>query len=194
MKKSVYLLSIFTIIIFLFIGCFPQDQEEPDHKTDGVDNSQVSEGAIEAEEGMFVGDHVKDFYIENNNGKGVQMSELTGKVTILNFWTSWSLESEYVNAIFSECSDIFSDSIYIASVNVTAVEGHNLEYVIKYIRSKGYEFPIYFDLEGDVAKQYLIRSFPTTYIIDTDGTIANIYIGEIDKEEFFDEIRKLINE
>lgn len=196
MKRSIhYNLMIIFMIMLLFVGCsntnntVPNDMPEEDNT---VQENLDEEGEVGS--GVFEGDTIKDFYIEDNSGNGIRLSELVGKVIVLNFWTSWSMESESVNTILSECSDTFNDSIHIVSVNVTAVEGHNLEYVIKYIRSKGYLFPIYFDLEGEVAKQYLVRSFPTTYIIDADGTVKNIYIGEINKEEFLNEIRNLIDE
>lgn len=195
-KRNICLFCIVLLLVFL-AGC---TFNEPDESTDPnveVDNSQESGNAAQGSEvdsgeaGIFEGDKAKDFYIEDNSGNGIRLSEVSDQPAILNFWTSWSVESESVNAILSECYETYKDNIEFISINVTAVEGNNLEYVIKHIRTKGYEFPIYFDLEGNVAEKYWIRSFPATYLIDKEGSVSKIYIGEIDKDELMDEIKNI---
>ncbi len=197
MRKNIFvILFVLAVPLFFLPGCSGSDMSESDsQKMDEINEEKETENKDDIREsGIFEGDMLKTFYLEDNSGNSVSSSDLIGSVTLLNFWTSWSLESEAVNDIFSDCANTFKDTVNIVSVNVTAVEGHNLEYVIKYIRDKGYEFPIYFDLEGSVAKKYLIRSFPTTYLIDEKGYIANIYIGEIDEKDFIAEIKELLND
>ncbi len=196
-EKGIFIIFVFVITLFLFIGCSktgPSEglAEELDSQKDMIEDAESIDEDNEA--GVFEGDKIKGFYLEDNSGNSVRSSDLTGKITLLNFWTSWSLESEEVNALFSDSYKKFEEAINIVSVNVTAVEGHNLEYVIKYIWNKGYDFPIYFDLEGDVAKQYLIRSFPTTYLIDKEGYVTEIYVGEINEADFTKKVKELIDE
>lgn len=193
-KRSTYLLVIVVFSILLF-GCTPPDGNEsvdPDSEAESTEDGDLinEEDALD-EAGVFEGDKAKDFYLEDNQGIGIKLSEVSGKPIILSFWTSWSVESESVNALLSECYKTYKDEVQFISLNVTAVEGNNLEYVIKHIRLKGYEFPIYFDLEGEVAEKYWISSFPTTYLIDKNGYVSKIYIGEVEKEELYDEIKKI---
>ncbi len=191
--RNFFLITFFILAfsVFFLSGCFGNDMSEPKaEKTDEINNENDTDDQSDA--GVFEGDLLKSFYLEDNSGNSINSSDLAGKATILNFWTSWSLESENVNELISDCYKMFEDTIHIVSVNVTAVEGHNLEYVIKYIRNMAYEFPVYFDLEGDVAKKYLIRSFPTTYLIDEEGYIAKIYIGEINEKDFVNDIKDLV--
>lgn len=199
MRRSRYCIVILLaiIIILLLLGCTVEDRENEllneneESNEEGV-NPQEEESLEES--GVYEGDKATDFYIEDNSGNSIQISGLKGKTILLNFWTSWSVESESTNTIISECRKTFKDDLEIISVNVTAVEGNNLEYILKYIEAKGYNFPIYFDLEGDVAESYLIRSFPTTYLINNEGYITKIYIGEINENELIGEIRDLIEE
>ncbi|MCG8483907.1 MAG: TlpA family protein disulfide reductase [Clostridia bacterium] len=193
-KKYTFL--FFIVLLIFLIGCTPIDTGEPVKpgvETDDPENNNegLNDGEQLDEAGVFEGDEAKDFYLEDNKGNGIRLSETFGEPIILNFWTSWSVESESVNMLLSECYETYKDKVQFISLNITAVEGNNLEYVIKHIRLKGYEFPIYFDLEGEVAEKYWIRSFPATYLIDKNGYVSKIYIGEIDKEELFDEIKKI---
>ena len=197
MKQSkLFIIFVFVITLFLFIGCAEtgrpeQLPEETEVEEDIIDGRKYLD---DQSAGVFEGDKIKSFYLEDNSCNSVRSVDLKGKVSLLNFWTSWSLESEAVNDILTDYNKRFEDVMNIVSVNVTAVEGHNLEYVIKYIRNKGYDFPIYFDLEGIVAKQYLIRSFPTTYLVDKEGVVAKIYVGEINEKDLMKDIKELTDE
>lgn len=195
-KKNIGLFFIVLLVIFL-AGCAFNNSDEPTDPNVDVDSGQEDDDTAQSSEadsdeaGIFEGDVAKDFYIEDNSGNGIRLSEVSNQPVVLNFWTSWSVESESVNAILSECYETYKHNTKFISINVTAVEGNNLEYVIKHIRTKGYEFPIYFDLEGNVAEKYWIRSFPATYLIDKEGSVSKIYIGEIDKDELIDEIKNI---
>lgn len=194
MKKNTYLIFIGILVVILFIGCTSLEMSDSINDKIDTENKQQhnkDEDDQLNETGVFEGDKAKDFYLEDNSGNGIQLSQTFGSPIILNFWTSWSIESESVNTLLSQCYKVYKDKVQIISLNVTAVEGNNLEYVIKHIRTKGYEFPIFFDLEGNVAEKYWIRSFPTTYFIDKNGFVSKIYIGEINKEELFDEIKQI---
>ena len=194
MKKHLIFILILTMVM-LYTGCSKDNTPEDPSGSQSVaeDNIIDSKGNdIGKESGVFEGDKAKDFYIEDNSGRGIRLDDLAGKVTLLNFWTSWSLHSESMNNLISEFHEIFGDNINIVSVNVTAGERPNLEYVLKYIETNDYQFPIYFDLDGNVAKTYLVRSFPTTYIIDSKGYVSRIYVGEAEKEDYLQYINALI--
>ncbi|NLK72703.1 MAG: redoxin domain-containing protein, partial [Clostridiales bacterium] len=104
MKKHLIFILILTMVM-LYTGCSKDNTPEDPSGSQSVaeDNIIDSKGNdIGKESGVFEGDKAKDFYIEDNSGKGIRLDDLAGKVTLLNFWTSWSLHSESMNNLISE--------------------------------------------------------------------------------------------
>jgi peroxiredoxin len=55
--------------------------------------------------------------------------------------------------------------------------------VSKFIAANGFTFPILLDSVGDVARQFQVNSYPTTIIVDRNGTIQTIHNGLITAEQ-----------
>ncbi|MFV0517599.1 MAG: TlpA family protein disulfide reductase, partial [Aminipila sp.] len=56
------------------------------------------------------------------------------------------------------------------------------EEVTTFLEENGYTFPVVYDLTGDVLSDYYINAFPTTFMIETDGTIYGYVSGSLTKE------------
>ena len=44
----------------------------------------------------------------------------------------------------------------------------------QFLTDHGYTFPVVMDTTSDVFYQYMIRSFPTTFMIDKDGNVFRV--------------------
>lgn len=60
------------------------------------------------------------------------------------------------------------------------------------MKKKGYEFPIYYDKDGDAAKTYGVESIPLTLFIGKDGKVAHTYTGAMTKTQLYNYIEKII--
>ncbi|QTD41202.1 redoxin domain-containing protein [Sporosarcina sp. Te-1] len=145
-----------------------------------ADNVAVAE---DGDTGLGQGDIAPDFHLETSDGTVIKLSELKGKKVILNFWASWCppckaemphMENYYKN--FSE-----DDNVEIVAVNLTSAEKLGLKGVEDFIDSYGLTFPIPLDKEGEVSEQYQVYYMPTTFMIQTDGTIAQKIVGPMDE-------------
>lgn len=188
MKKR-YLLIIIILLILLTTGCNRSkvENKEPENNVLPKPEEEV------IKDSFYIGDPYKDILLDNNSGNSEKLSSYLGKPILLNFWVSWSHGSKKFNDMLKEYYVEIKDDIQVISINVTAIENNNLEYIIKYIQSEGYPFPVYFDLDGQISRDYLIRSFPTGYIINKQGVIDKILIGDVDEELFLLEIEKAIS-
>ncbi|MGU3194989.1 redoxin domain-containing protein [Bacillus sp. WBUNB001] len=83
-------------------------------------------------------------------------------------------------------SDYKKNNIIIIGVNLTDNES-NTKQVKDFTKQYKISFPILLDTKGEIRKQYKIITIPTTYIIDSNGIIAENVIGPIT----YDKIKKL---
>jgi len=118
-----------------------------------------------------------DFNLTDINGNRVRLSSHEGKVILLTFWATWCPPCRSKMPTLEVLHKKMTDSNFIViAVNIQ----ENGSVVRDFIHSNGYTFPVALDANGEVARQYRIRSVPTTYIIDKKGKIAGVSMGTKD--------------
>ncbi|MBU3812478.1 MAG: TlpA family protein disulfide reductase, partial [Candidatus Niameybacter stercoravium] len=65
------------------------------------------------------------------------------------------------------------------------------EEIIEFIKKEGYTFPTLFDESMELAYKYYINAFPTTFLINKDGTVEGYASGMLTKETMKEIIEKL---
>lgn len=110
-----------------------------------------------------------DFTLKNGKGEDVTLSSFKGKTIIVNFFGTWC---EYCNEEMPVLQRIH-DNDQDVQVLMIATPGHggegSQEYVEEYMQKKGYSLPILYDPDLSVTQKFLIRGYPSTYIIQPNG-------------------------
>jgi len=140
-----------------------------------------------------VGKPAPDFTLTDLNGKTVTLSSLRGKPILINFWATW-------------CGPCFKEMPYFQSVNNTYVPkgltflsidtGEAPSRTSGYMEKNAFSFKqVLVDSKGDVALKYGIQFLPTTIMIDANGIIKLLKIGEfVNLEELENEITTNLGE
>ena len=146
---------------------------------------------LEDKPGLKKGDTPPDFELSTLDGDVVKLSDLKGKKVVLNFWASWcgpcKAEMPHMQKYYKKNSK--KKNVEILAVNLTTGEKMGIEGVEKFIDAYGLTFPIPMDSKGIVGDQYQVMTIPTTYMIETDGTIAHKIIGPMDEKK----LKELVN-
>lgn len=188
MKRRVFgmFISVFIIIIMLAIT-IKTNFISKDKRTDGtVKFEEYSNGTIEDSSDELVaadfnsklkkGTMVPSFKLKNLSGETISLSDYKGKKILLNFWASWCPpcreEMPYIQKYYEERAD--KSNVEVITVNMTKHEQGDIERVEKFIEEHKLTFPVLLDENGEIMNLYNIRAFPTTYIINEDGMIADI--------------------
>lgn len=126
--------------------------------------------------GQEVGEKAPEIELKDNNGKKVKLSDLQGKVVLIDFWASWcgpcrrenpnvvEAFSKYHKSKFTNAKgfEVFSVSLdKNEQAWLEAIKKDNLNW-----DSHGW------DKSGEFAKQYKITSIPMAFLIDGEGKIV----------------------
>lgn len=136
--------------------------------------------AGEAQVGIKRGNAAPDFELTDLDGNPVRLSDYAGKKVVLNFWATWCppcrAEMPHMEKIYKKGEDTV-----VLAVNLTHTEessGDAQAFAQEYQLS----FPVVLDQDGSVSGRYRIVAYPTSYIIDSQGIIRDIYQGAINDE------------
>jgi thiol-disulfide isomerase/thioredoxin len=116
-----------------------------------------------------------DFDLEQMSGGTVKLSDLRGKVVVLDFWATWCGPCKMTMPLLNQFyTDGRAEDVLLFGVNVWERGGR--EPVQKFVESKGYKFPILYGT-NELAESYGVRGIPTMFVIDKDGKIAHRHVG-----------------
>ena len=119
-----------------------------------------------------------DFTLERLDGEEIRLSDLRGKVVLLNFWATWCPPCRSEMPAFQEAyADYEEEGFVILAVNATRQD--TPEKVVAFIAEYGLSFPVVLDEKGEVNQLYLVQSLPTSFFIDEEGIIQEVVIGGI---------------
>jgi thiol-disulfide isomerase/thioredoxin len=107
----------------------------------------------------------------------LKLSELKGKVVLLNFWATWCPPCrEEIPSMMKLNSTLAGKPFQMVSVSIDAGGIPDIE---AYFKESGYSLPTYTDLNGDAQKVYGITGVPESFVIDKNGMIVKKVIGPL---------------
>ena len=152
--------------------------------------AQLSHGAVARE---LAGSEAPDFALKSTTGENLRLSEFRSEVVALVFWASWCGDCRTQLPALQRLQQQFAgDGLRLVSVN--------LDHDLKSARSSAADlrvaFPVLFDEQGEVGRQYDLQDLPALVLIDRDGRVRSRRDGReaLDEGHLVDEIRTLLAE
>ena len=131
-----------------------------------------------------------DFALEDANGQILKLSDLRGKVVLLNFWATWCTPCKIEIPWFVEMEREFKDQGFaIVGVSMdedgwTAVKPFMADMKVNYRVVLGTE---------EMAELYGgVQALPTSFVLDRNGKVASVHMGIVSRNVFEEEIRALL--
>lgn len=118
-----------------------------------------------------------DFTVYDSKGNKVYLSDFAGKPIVLNFWASWCPPCKEEMPGFNNAYAKYKSSVIFLMVDMVDGQRETQAKGQQYYDSQGFSFPIYFDNEQQAANAYGISSIPTTFFINSNGTIVKTQRG-----------------
>lgn len=131
-----------------------------------------------------VGDPAPDFSVALFDGSHLTLSELRGKVVLLNFWATWCPPCrQELTRVQKDLIDRFAGRDFLF---LPVSRGEKRSDVAAFREKTGYTFPMGLDSTRTIYDRYATNFIPRNYLIDRDGWIITATIGYSPEE--FDEL------
>jgi peroxiredoxin len=132
-----------------------------------------------------------DFILKDVNGKDVKLSDLKGKVVLVNFWATWCEGCQVEIPWFIEFEKRYENRGLV--VIGISMDSDGWKSVRPWLGEKKVNYPIVIG-NDDLGKQYGLDGMPLTALVDRDGKIADLHSGLVKKAATEQKIRMLLQE
>lgn len=117
------------------------------------------------------------FSLVDTSGKTWRPDDFKGRSVLLNFWASWCEPCRVEMPGLQQVADLYGpDQLLILTINFK----EQPERVLQFAKSTGLTLPLLLDVDGQAARRWGVRVFPTTLGIDKQGKPALRVQGEVD--------------
>lgn len=124
---------------------------------------------------VSVGEQVPNFSLTTFAGEEINLSDLRGKVVVINFWASWCKPCEQEAADLEAAWRSYQarGDVVFLGVDYVDTEPKAMAYLEKF----SITYPNGPDLGTRISQAFRIRGVPETYVIDQQGRLAFTQIG-----------------
>jgi peroxiredoxin len=123
-----------------------------------------------------IGFSAPDFTLDDLNGQPIKLSDLRGKVVLINLWASWCPPCRAEMAAINNSYTHYADQGFIVlGLNTTFQDDETAARA--FAQSLNLSFSIIFDRDGVTSRRYRLQAMPTSFFVGRDGVIRDIVLG-----------------
>jgi thiol-disulfide isomerase/thioredoxin len=139
-----------------------------------------------------------DFALKNLAGKTVRLSDMKGKVVVLDFWATWCGPCKESFPAMQELVNNYAAKKDEVAFFFIDVEGKSVKDPLKkvsdYIRSTPYTFEVLLDdAAHPIGKDYHFDAIPAKFVIDKEGFIRFIASNTFNYDDMKTEMKTIID-
>ncbi len=140
---------------------------------------------------LRAGSRAPEIGLRDTAGQMVRLSELRGKVVLVDFWASWCGPCREEVPFLNRLQEQFGDDLVIVGVNIDRDESN----MRSFMRRTPMQFRVVHDSGGErIAERYGPPRMPSSYIIDQRGVVRYVHAGfrASDASEIEAHVRELV--
>lgn len=159
MKRFVLYALILSAVVLTMTGCNKKKEE-------------VS-GVVEVRENK----PVPEITVNSLTNVPLKLSELKGKVVLLNFWATWCPPCrEEIPSMVKLNSAMAGKPFQMVAISIDEGGVPDIE---AFFKESGYSLPAFTDPGGVAVKAYGITGVPESFVIDKNGILVKKVIGPL---------------
>jgi cytochrome c biogenesis protein CcmG, thiol:disulfide interchange protein DsbE len=113
------------------------------------------------------------FQLSAPDGQMFRLSDLRGKVALVNFWATWCAPCRQEIPDLVRLQKDWGDSVRIVGVDLQETPAD----VAAFATRLQMNYSLALDFNGEVASSYKVRGLPTTFFLDAQGIVRDLRIG-----------------
>jgi thiol-disulfide isomerase/thioredoxin len=122
-----------------------------------------------------------DFTLKDLDHKSWTLSQLRGKIVLVNFWATWCppcrAEMPVLDAIYSHYQN--------EGLVVLSITDESPLVVVPFLQGHNYHPPVLTDTNEAVHNQFHVTGIPKTFVFNRDGKLVGIAIDQSTQKQFF---------
>ena len=154
-------------------------------------------GESQQPKALEVGSTPPGFSLEDTEGETISLESLKGKPVVIAFFAPWCPHCQDEAPRLNEIHAQYGDRVHIVSISATP---YGKDYLtrsklvreppitlddLKWFKEEyDVTYPLLFDPSVQVATAYQIKSFPTTYLLDAEHRVVEVFEGGRPVEDF----------
>jgi peroxiredoxin/outer membrane lipoprotein-sorting protein len=120
------------------------------------------------------GAEAPDFTLTDAGGRSVHLRDLRGQVVVVDFWATWCPPCRAQMPSLQQMEkELASKGLVVLGLDV----GEDAKTVSAFAKQQSYTFGLLLGAEPDVAAEYYVEAYPTTFVVDRRGRIAYRELG-----------------
>jgi peroxiredoxin len=119
-----------------------------------------------------------DFILADLSGLKTRLSDLKGKVVLVNFWATWCPPCREEIPSMAALNRVMAGKPF--RMMAISIDQGGKDAVNDFFKKSGLTLPALLDSDGRVGKLYGITGVPETFVIDRKGVIIKKIVGPLD--------------
>ena len=133
--------------------------------------------------------------LKNLQGKTINTTDITksGNPVILSFWAIWCKPCQKELDAFNEHYADWKAETGVEIVAVSIDDSRSLSRIAPFAKSKGWEFEVLLDPNGDFKRAMNVNMIPHTFLLDGQGKVVSQHTSYFEGAEFelFEKVKKI---
>lgn len=160
MKKILYLFALIALVAL--VACNRKESASPDKQAVPSENRLAPE-----------------IVVNGMNGFPLKLSDLKGKVVVLNFWATWCPPCREEIPSMIKLNKIMTGKPF--QMVAVSIDEDGKPAIDSFFQTSGFsELPAYIDPDSRAAKTYGITGVPESFIINKNGMVVKKFIGPLE--------------
>lgn len=134
-----------------------------------------------------------NFSMPTVDGQRISLADYKGKVVLVNIWATWCPPCVREIPRLQRTFELYRNQGFVLIGMNTTFQDDQAK-VTKFVADQGITYPIALDTDGIGARDYAGRLMPTSYLIDRNGKIVSVQVGEVDEAKLKEQVAALLKQ
>lgn len=123
---------------------------------------------------VSAGDPLPELQTPASQDVAVSQDTLRGKVVLVNFWASWCPPCRDELPELQKMHTAYQEQGFeVVGINIDTQRENATEFIKRY----NVTFPVLFDPQQSVIRQFGAKAMPTSYLVNREGVVQEVFYG-----------------